>query len=56
MDLNTVVQLVSSVGFPIVCVFVLFKLYREEMTKLHDAIENNTRVMQSLIDRIDKEV
>lgn len=52
MDLNTVVNMVSSVGFPIVCVFVLFKLYREEMQKMHEAIENNTRVIQNLIDHL----
>ena len=53
MDLNTIIQMVSSVGFPIVCVFVMFKLYREELIKMHEAIDNNTRVIQTLIDKID---
>ena len=53
MDLNTIIQMVSSVGFPIVCVFVMFKLYREELIKMHEAIDNNTRVIQTLIDKLD---
>lgn len=55
MDLNTIINMVSSVGFPIVCVFVMFKMYREELLKIHEAIDNNTHVMQTLIDHI-KEV
>lgn len=52
MDLNTIVNLVGSVGFPIVCCIVMFKIYREDLEKMREAINNNTQVIQSLIDKL----
>ena len=52
MDLNTIVNIVGSVGFPIVCCIVMFKIYREDLSKMRESIDNNTKVIQSLIDKL----
>lgn len=74
MDLNLIMTLVGSLGFPIVaCIglgwYVKYmtdtnrsdmtemrKEHKEEMTKMTEAVNNNTIVIQKLIDKIDKEV
>lgn len=48
MDFSTIVSAVSSVGFPIVCCFVLFT----QNNKLRDTVEENTRAVISLTDYI----
>lgn len=66
MDVNTVVTLISSLGFPIVaCVALgwyitsevrnLRKEHSEEVSKMTEAINNNTLVIQRLCDKLDKE-
>lgn len=73
MDLNLIMTLVGSLGFPIVaCIglgwYVKYmtdtnrsdmtemrKEHKEEMTKMTEAVNNNTIVIQKLIDKIDKE-
>lgn len=48
MDLNAIMQAVSSVGFPIVCCCVLFV----QNDKLRSTIEENTKAVTSLRDYI----
>lgn len=48
MDFNTVIAAVSSVGFPIICCFVLFN----QNNKLRDTVEENTKAVISLTDYI----
>ena len=48
MDFSTIASAVSSVGFPIVCCFVLFT----QNNKLRDTVEENTRAVISLTDYI----
>lgn len=55
MDMNAVIQLISTVGFPIfACVALGWLLYREqnehkeEMNTLTDALNRNTVVMAEL--------
>ena len=48
MDFNAVIAAVSSVGFPIVCCFVLFT----QNNKLRDTVEENTKAVISLTDYI----
>jgi hypothetical protein len=48
MDINTIMQAVSSVGFPIVCCAVLFV----QNDKLRSIIEDNTKAVVSLTDYI----
>ena len=73
MDLNIIMTLVGSLGFPIVaCIGLgwyvkymtdinrsdmteLRKEHKDEMTKMTEALNNNTLVIQKLIDKLDKE-
>lgn len=57
MDANTIVQLIGSLGFPIVCCIALFwrmiksdENHKAEIDKLTDALNNNTLVLQQLSD------
>ena len=59
MDANLVIQLVSSLGFPIVvcliCFWYINKLeenHKCEVQKLSEAINNNTLIMQKLCDKM----
>lgn len=49
MDLNSIISIVSSVGFPIVCCIVMFKIYREDLRKMQESIDNNTMVIHELL-------
>lgn len=60
MDVTAVTQLITSVGFPIACTFVLFAYLNKEREEhaaetkeLKEAINNNTLVMQKLIDKLE---
>lgn len=55
-------QLIDTVGFPIGCCVLLFwwiqrseKQHKEEISKLSDAVNNNTLVVQKLLDRLEME-
>lgn len=63
MDANTIVTLVGSLGFPIcACIglgwFVTSELrsmrsdHKEEMAKMTEAVNNNTMVIQKLVDKM----
>ena len=59
MDTSTIVQIVSSLGFPIACCIAMFwqnnklnESHKEETTKLNEAINNNTITLNNLIDKI----
>lgn len=59
MDTNIVIQLISSLGFPIACCIAMFwqnnKLnenHKKETTKLNEAINNNTIALNHLIDKL----
>lgn len=59
MDTNVIVQLISSLGFPIACCIAMFwqnnrlnERHKEETTKLNEAINNNTIALNHLIDRL----
>ena len=60
MDVTVVTQLITTVGFPIACTFVLFAYLNKEREEhaaetkeLKEAINNNTIVMQKLIDKLE---
>lgn len=60
MDANVIITLVSSVGFPIVacigCGWYINKKdtqHKEEVDKFADALNNNTLVIQKLVDKLD---
>lgn len=55
MDINAITQAVSSIGFPIVCCWVMFKYlekeqqaHKEEMNNVTKALNENTKVIESL--------
>lgn len=57
--MDNVVQIVTQLGFPISMCLLLFwyvtkkdEAHREEMNKMAEAVNNNTIVMQKLIDRM----
>lgn len=62
MDLNTLVQLIGSLGFPIAaCIACFWMLNKErddhkaEMTKVTEAINNNTLALNTLVERLGKD-
>ena len=59
MDFTTVTQFVSTLGFPIAVCLICFwyinkreEQHKDEVTELSKAINNNTLVMQKLVDRL----
>ena len=52
MDVNSVIQAVGSVGFPIVCCIYLIGTMQQELKELRETISNNTLVIQKLCDKI----
>lgn len=62
MDTNAITQFISTLGFPIAVCLVCFwyinkreQQHREEVSELAKAINNNTIVMQKLVDKMDDE-
>lgn len=53
MDIQAIISAISTVGFPIVCVIIMFKVYREDLGKLQESINNNTLVIQKLLDKLE---
>lgn len=60
MDANVIITLISSVGFPIVacigCGWYINKKdtqHKEEVDKFAEALNNNTLVIQKLVDKLD---
>lgn len=61
MDANTIIQLVGSLGFPIVACGALFwrmvksdEQHKAEMDKLSEALNNNTVALTKISDKLDK--
>lgn len=59
MDTNVIVQLVSSLGFPIACCIAMFwqnnklnESHKAEVSKLNEAINNNTFALNHIIDKL----
>lgn len=59
MDANTIIQVVGTLGFPIVMCGALFwrqvesdKQHKEEMEKISEALNNNTIAITKLTDKI----
>ena len=63
MDVNSLIQLVGSLGFPIVACGALFwrmvksdEQHKEEMNKMSEALNNNTSALVKLTEKLEKEV
>lgn len=62
MGVNEIIQLVGSLGFPIVCCGVLFwrmiksdEQHKEEMDKISTSLNNNTEALLKLTERLGRE-
>ena len=62
MEAEVITQLVSNLGFPIACVVAMFwmwnkerEAHKEESDKWIEAINNNTRVMEKVLTKLDRE-
>lgn len=62
MDANAIITTIQAVGFPIAaCVALYLHMihqdadHKDEVNQLREAINNNTAVMQRLIDRLGKD-
>lgn len=54
MDINSIATIISMLGFPVVmCGALCFYIYKVQ-TRLQEIINDNTKMMEKLIDRIDK--
>lgn len=63
MDVNTIMQLISGVGFPVAVCLICFwyinkqsEEHKAEIDELTKALNNNTLVMQRLVDNRKQEV
>lgn len=61
MDVTAITQIVSTLGFPIaMCIYLLYRdgkrdeAHKEEMTKMTEAINNNTIALTQLTERMEK--
>lgn len=59
MDWNAVIQLISTLGFPIVCCIALFwymikqrDMHKEEINELKKSIDNNTIILTRLYEKL----
>lgn len=62
MDVTAISTFVTSLGFPIACCIALFwylmkesENHRAEMNTMREAVENNTLVLQKLLDKLNAE-
>ena len=62
MSVDSIITIISQFGFPILVCLICFwyiyytnKSHKEEINKLTDAVNNNTIVMNKLIDKLDKD-
>lgn len=53
MELETIVSLVSSVGFPIVCVIFLWKYVSTQLREFNQVITENTLMLQRVYEKLD---
>lgn len=60
---NTVFSLIGSLGFPIIMCLLLYKQqietvksHHDEMDEMRKSIDNNTLIVQKLLDKMDEEV
>lgn len=63
MDINIILQAITSVGFPIVvCLMLMYYVrentdkHKEEIDKMSEALNNNTLVLQKLCDKLDNKL
>lgn len=53
MDINVLVNAISTVGFPIACVFFLWQYVNTTMKEFTQTMNENNKMLSKLIDKID---
>lgn len=60
MNIGDITQLIGSLGFPIVMCFYMMRVnretsqdHKEEVAELRKAVENNTLVVQRVLDKLE---
>ena len=63
MDVNTITQIISTVGFPIACCIYLVwnqnkadERHKDEIDKLRASLDNNTKVISKLCNKLDIDI
>lgn len=56
MDMQAITSLISSMGFPIVCCIFLWKYVNSTLKEFTVTMQQNTQMIQKLIDRLDLEL
>ena len=51
MDINTIMQAISTVGFPIVACGALFYLYNKTITKLTVTLEKMDKTLDMIVNK-----
>ena len=54
MDVNTVLQAIGSVGFPIVACCALFYLYDKTITKLTTTLDKVDKTLDKMFERLER--
>jgi len=52
MDVNTVLQAIGSVGFPIVACCALFYLYDKTITKLTSTLDKVDKTLEKVLEQV----
>lgn len=54
MTVNEIVQMIANIGFPVVCAIFMWKYITQTMKELTEAINNNSMIVQKLVEKFDK--
>lgn len=54
MELETAVSLISSVGFPIVCCFFMWKYINTTLKDFTNTMNENTKMIAKLCEKIER--
>lgn len=52
MDVNTIIQAIGSVGFPIVACCALFYLYDKTITKLTSTLDKVDKTLEKVLEQV----
>ena len=55
MEINEIAQLVSTLGFPIVCCVFMWRHINTTQKEITNAVNRNTTVMEKLLTRLEME-
>lgn len=52
--MTQIINIISSVGFPIAACIALFYMINKELRQVREAIDNNTRALVEMVDHFNK--